>query len=68
MDSPVTKLMFIAAAVAAAALVVAVMWTTLGNNAPQTNDSVDYDKIQSESLCAAVAGTWKAQSDPPCSG
>ena len=58
MDSPVTKLMFIAAAVAAAALVVAVMWTTLGSNAPQTDDSVKYDKIQSKNLCDAVGGTW----------
>ena len=56
MDSPVTKLIFIAAAVAAAALVVAVMWTTLGNNAPQTDDAVDYDKITSIDLCRAVGG------------
>ena len=58
MDSPVTKLMFIAAAVAAAALVVAVMWTTLGSNAPQTDDTVKYGKIESENLCDAVGGTW----------
>ena len=58
MDSPVTKLMFIAAAVAAAALVVAVMWTTLSSNAPQTDDSIKYDKIESENLCDAVGGTW----------
>ena len=58
MDSPVTKLMFIAAAVAAAALVVAVMWTTLGKNAPQTDDSIKYDKIESENLCDAVGGKW----------
>ncbi|WP_420626215.1 hypothetical protein [Candidatus Poriferisodalis sp.] len=58
MDSPVTKLMFIAAAVAAAALVVAVMWTTLSSNAPQTDDSIKYDKIESKNLCDAVGGTW----------
>ena len=58
MDSPVTKLMFIAAAVAAASLVVAVMWTTLGKNAPQTDDSIKYDKIESKNLCDAVGGTW----------
>ena len=34
MDSPVTKLIFIAAAVAASVLVVAVMWTTLSNTRP----------------------------------
>ena len=66
MDSPVTKLMFIAAAVAAAALVVAVMWSTLGSNAPQTDDSIKYDKIESENLCDAVGGKWDANKDPKC--
>ena len=61
MDSPVTKLIFIAAAVAAAVLVVAVMWTTLGENAPQsTDDVVEYSKIQTEPLCDAVGGEWKS--------
>ena len=41
MDSPVTKLIFIAAAVAASVLVVTVMWTTLGSNAPQVSKTVD---------------------------
>ena len=59
MDSPVTKLIFIAAAVAASILVVTVMWTTLGDNAPQGHDSsVDYTKIRSKALCDAVDGTW----------
>ena len=57
MDSPVTKLIFIAAAVAASVLVVAVMWTTLSNNAPQTSDSVDHTKITTKELCDAVYGT-----------
>ncbi len=61
MDSPVTKLIFIAAAVAASILVVTVMWTTLGNNAPQAHDStVDFSKITSKGLCDAVDGTWTA--------
>lgn len=58
MDSPVTKLIFIAAAVAASVLVVAVMWATLGSNAPQTNDTVDKTKITTEELCKAVNGSW----------
>lgn len=58
MDSPVTKLIFIAAAVAASVLVVAVMWTTLGRNAPQTDGTVDKSKITTETLCKAVGGTW----------
>lgn len=59
MDSPVTKLIFIAAAVAASVLVVTVMWTTLSNNAPQsTKDAVEYSKITTENLCNAVGGTW----------
>ena len=66
MDSPVTKLIFIAAAVAASVLVVAVMWTTLSNNAPQTDDSVKYAKITTKNLCDAVGGTWTAGNTPPC--
>ncbi len=58
MDSPVTKLIFIAAAVAASVLVVTVMWTTLSSNAPQTDDMVKYDKITTENLCDAVNGNW----------
>ena len=57
MDSPVTKLIFIAAAVAASVLVVTVMWTTLGSNAPKTDGSVEYGKIQTKELCDAVHGT-----------
>ena len=58
MDSPVTKLMFIAAAIAGAALVVAVMWTTLSNNAPETVNDVNYSKISSKNLCEAAGGKW----------
>lgn len=41
MDSPVTKLIFIAAAVAASVLVVAVMWTTLGDDARRQRPADD---------------------------
>jgi len=68
MDSPVTKLIFIAAAVAASILVVTVMWTTLGDNAPQASDStVDYSKIKTKNLCDAVDGTWTTSPDK-CAG
>ena len=61
MDSPVTKLIFIAAAVAASVLVVAVMWTTLSRNAPQsTGDAVDKSKITTQKLCEAVGGSWNS--------
>ena len=61
MDSPVTKLIFIAAAVAASILVVTVMWTTLGSNAPQAaGSSVDKSKITTKNLCDSVNGTWDA--------
>ena len=66
MDSPVTKLIFIAAAVAASVLVVTVMWTTLGNNAPQTGTTVDKSKITTEALCDAVGGSWNASNTPKC--
>ncbi len=69
MDSPVTKLIFIAAAVAASVLVVAVMWTTLSDNAPQgTDDAVDYDRIQTQTLCEAANGAWKSNACAAKSG
>ena len=70
MDSPVTKLIFIAAAVAASVLVVTVMWTTLSNNAPQTDDTIMYDKITTENLCDVVGGRWTPAGDPSgsCAG
>ena len=53
MDSPVTKLIFIAAAVAASVLVVTVMWTTLGNNAPQDDKHGRLlEDHKTEKLCA----------------
>lgn len=67
MDSPVTKLIFIAAAVAASVLVVAVMWTTLSDNAPQsTGGAVDYSKITTQTLCEAAGGGWNSGNTPPC--
>ncbi|MCY3584619.1 MAG: hypothetical protein OXG76_02860 [Acidimicrobiaceae bacterium] len=66
MDSPVTKLIFIAAAVAASVLVVTVMWTTLGSNAPSTDGNVDKSKITTENLCEAVGGNWNASNTPKC--
>ena len=69
MDSPVTKLIFIAAAVAASVLVVAVMWTTLSKNAPQgTDDAVDYSRIQTETLCKAANGKWASNACTAKSG
>ena len=68
MDSPVTKLMFIAAAIAGAALVVAVMWTTLSDNAPKTVNDVEYSKITTKNLCDAVNGTWSDTATPKCTG
>lgn len=66
MDSPVTKLIFIAAAVAAAALVVAVMWGVLGRNAPPANDGIDYSKITTKNLCDAVGGRWTTGTPGSC--
>ena len=58
MDSPIAKLMFIAAAVAASALVVTIMWQVLGNNAPPAAGTIDYTKITSKALCDAAGGNW----------
>ena len=66
MDSPVTKLIFIAAAVAASALVVGIMWQVLSRSTPQASNAVDYSKIQTQQLCEAVGKTWTAGGNPPC--
>ena len=59
MESPVVRIMLIAAAIAAAAAVVAIMWTMLNTNAPDTGPGqIDYGRVTTEKLCKAVGGTW----------
>lgn len=60
MDSALSRLIFLGVTIAAAAAVVGVMWTTLGNNT--TTDGVDateYARIKDKDLCLAAGGSWK---------
>lgn len=66
MDQAISKLLFIGAAIAIAATVVAVAWGALGSNTPSTGNGPDYASIRHEQLCKAAGGVWTATSDPPC--
>lgn len=62
MDSPVAKIIMLAATIAITAAVVLFTWQVVGSNTPDPNAKPDADKsqIKHESLCSAVGGTWTA--------
>ncbi len=64
MDSPVAKMIMLAATIAITAAVVLISWQVVGNNTPDTSTNPDTDRsqIKHESLCKAVGGSWTAGS------
>ena len=68
MDSPVAKMIMLAATIAITAAVVFISWQVVGNNTPDTSTNPDTDKsqIRHKKLCEAVDGAWTAGNTPPC--
>ena len=67
MDSPVAKIIMLAATIAITVAVVAFTWNVVGENTPDpTNPETDKAQIRHENLCTAVGGTWTAANTPPC--
>ncbi len=62
MDSPVAKMIMLAATIAITAAVVLVSWQVVGNNTPDTstNPGTDKSQIKHEKLCKAVGGAWSS--------
>ena len=62
MDSPVAKIIMLAATIAITAAVVLFTWQVVGNNTPSTqkNPETDRTQIKHKNLCDAVSGTWTA--------
>ena len=62
MDSPVAKIIMLAATIAITAAVVLFTWQVVGSNTPDPTADPDADKsqIKHENLCTAVGGTWTA--------
>lgn len=62
MDSPVAKIIMLAATIAITAAVVLFTWQVIGSNTPDPNadPAADKTKIKHANLCAAVGGTWTA--------
>jgi hypothetical protein len=60
MDSPVAKIIMLAATIAITAAVVLFTWQVVGNNTPSTerNPSTDKTQIKHANLCNAVSGNW----------
>ena len=58
MDTPVVKIMTIAASVAMAVVLIAVGWNILGNQTPDTEAGVDFSQVTDQTLCEALSGTW----------
>ena len=60
MDSPVAKIIMLAATIAITAAVVLFTWQVVGNNTPTTerNPGTDLTQIKHKNLCDAVGGNW----------
>ena len=60
MDSPVAKIIMLAATIAITVAVVAVTWRVVGSNTPSTDkvDISDKAQIKHGTLCTAVGGQW----------
>ena len=68
MDSPVAKIIMLAATIAITAAVVLFTWSVIGANTPDLDDGLpaDLTQIRNENLCEAVGGAWDA-TDETCS-
>ncbi len=62
MDSPVAKIIMLAATIAITAAVVLFTWNVVGENTPDpaADPAADKSQIKHENLCKAVGGTWTA--------
>ena len=60
MDTPVVKIMTIAASVAMAIVLIAVGWNILGDSTPDTDAGVDFSQVTDQKLCGALGGVWSS--------
>ena len=60
MESPVAKIIMLAATIAITAAVVLFTWSVVGENTPDPTAKPDADRsqIRHENLCSAVGGNW----------
>ncbi len=59
MESPVAKIIMLAATIAITAAVVLFTWNAVGANTPDPNANIaDKSQIKHQALCTAVGGTW----------
>ena len=65
MDSPIAKIIMLAATIAITASVVLFAWQVVGENTPDPAAKPDADKsqIKHENLCKAVGGTWDSTNE-----
>ncbi|MCY3860887.1 MAG: hypothetical protein OXG67_02820 [bacterium] len=58
MQSAIVQMILIVVGIAAAAIVSIIVYAQLSANAPEDDDNIDYARINTETLCKAVGGTW----------
>ena len=60
MDSPVAKIIMLAATIAVTAAVVLFTWQVVGENTPDpaADPAAEKSQIKHENLCDAVGGSW----------
>ena len=67
-DSPVAKIIMLAAAIALTAAVVFFAWNAVGENTPSDVTPDDASIIKNEKLCNAAGGTWTPSTESCSSG
>ena len=60
MDSPIAKIMLIAATLLMVGAVVLVAWNAVASNTPSDVTPDDVSIIKNEALCVGAGGTWTA--------
>ena len=58
MQSAIVQMILIVVGIAAAAIVSIIVYAQLSSNAPDDGDNIDYARINTQTLCEAVGGTW----------
>ena len=58
MQSAIVQMILIVVGIAAAAIVSIIVYAQLSSSAPDEGDNIEYSRINTETLCKAVGGTW----------
>ena len=65
MQSAIVQMILIVVGIAAAAIVSIIVYSQLSDSAPESGDNIEYARIDTQTLCEAVGGTWNSNACTP---